>query len=1307
MPTPKNVASLPVNDALFNAGVAHAVTLQHYGNDVVASSLSHINNKMVPDLERVLTARLKKGKTRGPGAWTTRWYKDMIDAADGVVASGVNGLKKGVTAEMKKLAVSEGEIAAAQMAQATPINVNFRVPNTGMLTAIATSTPFQGKLLKQWFNGISRKSQKAVTAEIAAGVAAGLTNRDIVRNVISAGGPLKLTKHQVESTVRTAIAHTSNGARNATYQRNGDIVKGVRFVATLDMRTTDICMGLDGKVYEPTQGPRPPMHHQCRSTTVPVLKSWKELGIDLKEAPAGTRASMNGQVPAKTTYGQWLKKQPKWVQDRALGPARARLFRQGKVKIDRFVNKRGRRLTLKEIRKREGLGKTPVKQFSAPMPDRAYAGNRMFASDVAGVSLTTQQIQQIHTLWNELKIATANSDKALAKKLRGRLRKLGHKGGLKKSPPPLGGATVPAPTKVTPDPTIKKPIVKTPKPKPVKKGWEKIGGQQGSNPGGTYRDPDGVDWYLKKISSEDNATNELLANALYRRAGVRVPEMKRVHIDGENYLASKIVPNLKSNKPVVTKKVTLPNGSVGVADDIADGFAMDAWLANWDVVGLSHDNLLIDDLGRAWRIDQGGSMMFRAQGGSKSHLFKAEVGELDTLRGIGVNNPAAKSVFGHMTDAQIASSIDRVAIMSDDVIRAVVNEVVGGKDVVLADRYINVLIQRRDNLMGKRAKFVKPKAAPKLPTKPQPVIHETKPTTPKPVSGAQAEITSLLDQLKHSTDKREKQRIRRRLRKLGHKGGLKSEFHAHKPTVNKFVDPDPKPKLADPEAAYAKTGQMRGTELRADILDKLAAFDATATVPTFEGMTLDVVQGALAKFENAPVDFADINRLRRAEQVLLAETAKHARKRNAVIHEALFVPQERRANIVRTLHKTGAPVKGEAAKRIDDGFDFIEKLLDKRVVGDDALPVYFKQTTDNRSYHINGGIRMAKDAPTSVVVHELGHVVEYLSKQRFASNPEQSALAKARAFLKKRAGTSSKTPIYAGTKEMGWKDDFIHHYMGKDYGDDATELISMGVEMLHKNPMKLLADDPEMFDFVIDVLRGYDPTKKWTIAKAAKKPLAVRPPSVAWNKVPSNNSFSRSNLNSSYNQGGKPKRAGWTLDTPGTSRFDPKASLTDQLNQWGSSLTTEEYGALRAFTGSAYQTLRRWAVDKAGTNLDDVMRLMDYALATSPAKKKKFYRGIRLSKDAIDKNWVVGNEVDFKTVTSLSTSESIAKSFSGGSLVMEFEDTAATSVRFLSLHKSENEWVVRPNSKYIITGKRKEGKYTYVTMKQVDVGGVT
>jgi hypothetical protein len=51
----------------------------------------------------------------------------------------------------------------------------------------------------------------------------------------------------------------------------------------------------------------------------------------------------------RETYAQWLKRQPAPTQDDILGPARGKLFRSGKLTVDRFVDMKGKTLTLAEL----------------------------------------------------------------------------------------------------------------------------------------------------------------------------------------------------------------------------------------------------------------------------------------------------------------------------------------------------------------------------------------------------------------------------------------------------------------------------------------------------------------------------------------------------------------------------------------------------------------------------------------------------------------------------------------------------------------------------------------------------------------------------------------------------------------------------------------------------------------------------------------------------------------------------------------------------------------------------------------------
>src|SRR5690606_11553648 len=100
-------------------------------------------------------------------------------------------------------------------------------------------------------------------------------------------GVLAVNRHAASTVVRTSLQHVATVARMETLEANADILNGYRWSSTLDNRTSSICASLDQRVFEFGKGPVPPAHPNCRSSIVPELKSFKELGIDFPEIPEG------------------------------------------------------------------------------------------------------------------------------------------------------------------------------------------------------------------------------------------------------------------------------------------------------------------------------------------------------------------------------------------------------------------------------------------------------------------------------------------------------------------------------------------------------------------------------------------------------------------------------------------------------------------------------------------------------------------------------------------------------------------------------------------------------------------------------------------------------------------------------------------------------------------------------------------------------------------------------------------------------------------------------------------------------------
>ncbi len=139
---------------------------------------------------------------------------------------------------------------------------------------------------------------------------------------------------------------------------------------------------------------------------------------------------------------------------------------------------------------------------------------------------------------------------------------------------------------------------------------EQIGGQGGSNPGGMYRGKDGVERYVKHYSDPAQAVGEATANTIYRALGINAPASAvSRRADGGLSFASERVPAFTElGKTGITP---------ALAKHVLDGVAADMLLANWDVVGLVHDNIGVTKDGEVHRIDNGSAFLHRAQAGRK------------------------------------------------------------------------------------------------------------------------------------------------------------------------------------------------------------------------------------------------------------------------------------------------------------------------------------------------------------------------------------------------------------------------------------------------------------------------------------------------------------------------------------------------------------------------------------------------------------------------------------------------------------------------------------------------------------------
>lgn len=205
------------------------------------------------------------------------------------------------------------------------------------------------QLLEPFLKDFSNQAIQRIRNEVTAGYYRGATIQEIVDAI---GGATDKIRRQNKTIIRTAYQHVAQSARQEVQLANRDIASKYEWVSTLDSKTSPQCRGLDGQRFDIGDGPKPPIHPNCRSTTVAVLD------IDdgqVFEDELGVRATETGQVSESTSYYGWLKRQPASFQDKVIGPKRGKILRNGGINAEEFaklsLDKNFKPISLEDMKK--------------------------------------------------------------------------------------------------------------------------------------------------------------------------------------------------------------------------------------------------------------------------------------------------------------------------------------------------------------------------------------------------------------------------------------------------------------------------------------------------------------------------------------------------------------------------------------------------------------------------------------------------------------------------------------------------------------------------------------------------------------------------------------------------------------------------------------------------------------------------------------------------------------------------------------------------------------------------------------------
>lgn len=119
---------------------------------------------------------------------------------------------------------------------------------------------------------------------------------------------LDVSKTNAKRLVHTESAAIHSRSRKAMYERTG--VEKYEILATLDLRTSDICRGMDRKIFKTKNYEvgitAPPFHVYCRSTTIPHYDDDILMDIVSRRAARDIRTGKSTTVP-DMDYATWYE----------------------------------------------------------------------------------------------------------------------------------------------------------------------------------------------------------------------------------------------------------------------------------------------------------------------------------------------------------------------------------------------------------------------------------------------------------------------------------------------------------------------------------------------------------------------------------------------------------------------------------------------------------------------------------------------------------------------------------------------------------------------------------------------------------------------------------------------------------------------------------------------------------------------------------------------------------------------------------------------------------------------------------------
>ena len=260
------------NEELFDAVIRHHIALDGLDRRI-KRKVTALLAATEEDLGDAIDRRLRNASGRFTSPRELKRLQTLRRIIKGIRGKAWGDVRTVWMEELTEFAKENPKLLDDIAKTTAPVQLNTTLPPASQLVSIVTAQPFEGRTLREWARNAEAADLGRIDQQIKIGMVQGEDSRQIARRVVGSpslrgrDGVAITARRNAEAITRTAVTHISNRTMLDYMAANEDVIGRVRFVATLDNRTTFICMSLDGTVWKngDPQIQTPPLHMNCRS----------------------------------------------------------------------------------------------------------------------------------------------------------------------------------------------------------------------------------------------------------------------------------------------------------------------------------------------------------------------------------------------------------------------------------------------------------------------------------------------------------------------------------------------------------------------------------------------------------------------------------------------------------------------------------------------------------------------------------------------------------------------------------------------------------------------------------------------------------------------------------------------------------------------------------------------------------------------------------------------------------------------------------------------------------------------------------